>query len=197
MIGMKCDGPVLWSSFLKPTTRMPGTEFEDQIQSAIAEGKKTAAQIKKHLKKEFEYEDFDEDQEETIKQSLKKRKAPKDGDVKEKKERKKKKLDELAPSRVSEELQKVTKLEYLPRQAVLKLVWKYIKENNLQDPDVKKSYKADAVLSEIYGETFTFSDVNSGLTEHLTKVEMSEVPEKEWAKSLKVLHELDAEKEKK
>ena len=173
------------------------TDFEDQIQNAIDGGKKTAAQIKKHLKKEYEHDEFDSEQEETIKKFLpggKKKKGGKDGA--EKKERKKTPLTEQAPSQVSAELQKVTKLEYLPRQAVLKLVWKYIKANNLQDPDVKKSYKADAVLEPIYGETFGFSEVNSGLTEHLTKIEASEVPAKEWEKSLKVLRELEQESTK-
>eukprot|EP00835_Amoeboradix_gromovi_P006102 NODE_660_length_5439_cov_0.338577.p3 type:complete len:179 gc:universal NODE_660_length_5439_cov_0.338577:240-776(+) len=178
---------------------MPGTEFEEQVQTAIAGGKKTAAAIKKHLKKEYEHEDFDEDQEDVIKKSVsssKKRKAPKDSEEKEKKERKKKKLSEQAPSQVSEELRKITKVEYLPRQAVLKLIWKYIKENDCKDPEAKKLYQSDDVLRPIYGDTFEFAHVSSGLTQHLTKVEVSDIPTKEWEKSLKVLKELELEAEK-
>ena len=172
---------------------MPGTEFEQQIQSAIADGKKTAAQIKKHLKKEHSYEDFDEEQENAIKKFVGKKRKNENGD--EKKERKKKKLSELAVSEVSEQLQQVTHLKYLPRQAVLKLVWKYIKEHNLTDPDNKKSYNCDDVMEEVYGKaTLLFSEVNSGLTPHLTKVEKSEVPEEDWEESLKVLDQLDEEK---
>ena len=106
-----------------------------------------------------------------------------------------KKLSDQAPSQVSKELQQVVKLQYLPRQAVLKLVWKYIKENDLADKSVARSYKSDKVLKAIYGDTFSFSEVNSGLTAHLTKVEDVEgIPPKEWEKTLKVLKELQTEK---
>eukprot|EP00834_Sanchytrium_tribonematis_P003095 NODE_110_length_18645_cov_0.794403.p14 type:complete len:198 gc:universal NODE_110_length_18645_cov_0.794403:12869-12276(-) len=172
-------------------------QFEDHLATAQAEGKKTAAAIKKYLKAEFDYSDFDDEQLEIIESATKGSKSKKrktDGD--DKKERKKAKLADQKFSKVSDEMYEVIKLKYAPRKAALKLVWKYITTNNLKDPDNSKNYLADELLEKVYGQSnLGFGDINGGLSHHLENVDPSEIPKAELEKSMKVLTALDKEAE--
>jgi len=54
-----------------------------------------------------------------------------------------------APVKLSADLVDIVGDEVLPRHEVVKRVWKYIKENNLQDPKNKQFIKCDEKLSKI------------------------------------------------
>jgi chromatin remodeling complex protein RSC6 len=53
---------------------------------------------------------------------------------------------------VSPELQKVVGEESLSRPQVMKKVWAYIKDNDLQNPEDKRNIMADDNLRPIFGE---------------------------------------------
>ena len=57
----------------------------------------------------------------------------------------------MKPLKVSEELAVVVGKGPLPRTEVVKLLWKYIKKNDLQDPKNKRNIRADADLKEVFG----------------------------------------------
>lgn len=55
------------------------------------------------------------------------------------------------PMNLSAELQAVVGAGPMPRTEVTKLLWKYIKENNLQNPENKREIIADDKLRPIFG----------------------------------------------
>ncbi len=57
----------------------------------------------------------------------------------------------LKPLNLTPELQAVVGKGPLPRGQVVKQLWVYIKENNLQDQTNKRNIKADAKLKVLFG----------------------------------------------
>ena len=55
------------------------------------------------------------------------------------------------PMKLSAELEAVVGPGPMPRTEVTKALWKYIKENNLQDPDDKRTIVADEKLMKVFG----------------------------------------------
>lgn len=54
------------------------------------------------------------------------------------------------PMTLSPELQDIVGAGPMPRTEVTKLLWVYIKENNLQDPENKRVINADEKLKKIF-----------------------------------------------
>ncbi|KAE8716734.1 hypothetical protein F3Y22_tig00110109pilonHSYRG00089 [Hibiscus syriacus] len=58
----------------------------------------------------------------------------------------------MKPRRVSPEMQALVGVPEIPRTEVLKQIWAYIKEHNLQDPDNKRVIVCDEKLKKIFGQ---------------------------------------------
>lgn len=56
----------------------------------------------------------------------------------------------MAPVTPDEKLAAVVGKEPLPRTEITKRIWDYIRENKLQDPNDKRTIKADAKLKPIF-----------------------------------------------
>lgn len=55
------------------------------------------------------------------------------------------------------------------RPQVVKLLWEYIKKNDLQDPKDKREIVADDILKEVFGkDRATMFEMNSLISKHLT-----------------------------
>jgi len=85
--------------------------------------------------------------------SKKKKKANSDDDSEDEKPKRKRKPGAKSgftvPQRLSAELADIVGGEEMPRHEVVKRMWAYIKENNLQDPKNKQMIKVDEKLSKI------------------------------------------------
>lgn len=57
----------------------------------------------------------------------------------------------MKPMSISEELAAVVGKGPMPRSEVVKKLWAYIKENNLQDPTNKRNINADEKLKKVFG----------------------------------------------
>ncbi|MBU9889207.1 MAG: SWIB/MDM2 domain-containing protein [Candidatus Omnitrophica bacterium] len=57
----------------------------------------------------------------------------------------------MKPMNVSSELAAVVGKGPMPRSEVVKKLWKYIKDNNLQDSKNKRNINADATLKAVFG----------------------------------------------
>ena len=57
----------------------------------------------------------------------------------------------MKPLNVSPDLAVVVGKGPMPRSEVVKLLWAYIKKNNLQDPTNKRNINADAALKKVFG----------------------------------------------
>lgn len=58
----------------------------------------------------------------------------------------------MKPLKPNAELAAVVGSTPLPRTEIVKKLWDYIKENNLQDPKNKRNINADAKLKPIFGK---------------------------------------------
>lgn len=76
----------------------------------------------------------------------------------------------LKPMNLSAELQAVIGSGPLPRGQVMKKVWEYIKEKNLQNPQNKRNIIADEKLLPIFGGTKEVSmfEMTKLLSAHLS-----------------------------
>ncbi|MDE2188429.1 MAG: SWIB/MDM2 domain-containing protein [Patescibacteria group bacterium] len=57
----------------------------------------------------------------------------------------------MKPLNVSAELAVVVGKGPMPRSEVVKALWKYIKDNNLQDAKNKRNINADEALKKVFG----------------------------------------------
>ena len=57
----------------------------------------------------------------------------------------------MKPMQVSEELAAVVGEGPMPRSEVVKKLWVYIKQHNLQDPTNKRNINADEALTKVFG----------------------------------------------
>ena len=89
-----------------------------------------------------------------------------------------------APLDISDELAKIigtAKGEQLSRPQVIKKLWAYLKEKNLQDPEMKQWFTPDKTMQPIFGkEKIKCFSMSKYLKEHLTqrKTEMEKKEEK-------------------
>jgi len=68
----------------------------------------------------------------------------------------------------SAELADVIGATPIPRTEAVKLIWDYIKANNLQNPSNKRNILADAKLSRVFGKNeVTMFELTSILGKHL------------------------------
>ena len=74
----------------------------------------------------------------------------------------------MQPLQPSRELAAVVGSEPLPRPQVVKKVWDYIKQNNLQNPANKREIKADDKLRAVFGkDKVSMFEMNKHLAAHL------------------------------
>lgn len=57
----------------------------------------------------------------------------------------------MKPLNVSDELAAIVGAGPMPRSEVVKKLWVYIKDNNLQDPSNKRNINADENLKKVFG----------------------------------------------
>lgn len=77
----------------------------------------------------------------------------------------------MAPLQPDDQLAAIVGKEPLPRTEVTKRVWDYIKQNNLQDANDKRTIKADAKLRPIFGgrDSVTMFEMTKLVNGHLKK----------------------------
>lgn len=77
----------------------------------------------------------------------------------------------MRPRPVSPEMQALVGESEIPRTQVLKKIWAYIKENNLQDPENKKVIICDEKLQKIFGgkDRVGFLEIAGLITPHFLK----------------------------
>ena len=77
----------------------------------------------------------------------------------------------MAPLQPDDVLAAVVGKDPLPRTEVTKRVWDYIKANNLQDPNDKRTIKADAKLRPVFGgrDSVSMFEMTKLVNDHLKK----------------------------
>ncbi|CAI4723433.1 CIC_collapsed_G0044160.mRNA.1.CDS.1 [Saccharomyces cerevisiae] len=88
---------------------------------------------------------------------------------------------------LSAPLQKFLGSEELPRTQVVKMIWQYIKEHDLQNPKDHREILCDEKMEPIFGKKMTMFSMNKLLTKHLFnpdeivkhEEEQKQTPEKE------------------
>ena len=72
---------------------------------------------------------------------------------------------------LSPELGKVLKAEKLSRGDIMKKIWKYIKDNDLQDPKNKRLIKPNADLAKVFGskEPIDMMQLSKHLGKHMKR----------------------------
>jgi chromatin remodeling complex protein RSC6 len=74
----------------------------------------------------------------------------------------------MKPLQPSKELAAVVGSEPLPRPEVVKKLWAYIKEHDLQNPSNKREIKSDAKLKAVFGkDKVTMFEMNKYVAQHL------------------------------
>ena len=71
---------------------------------------------------------------------------------------------------VSPELQAVIKVKTASRAEVTKKIWDYIKKNDLQDPDDRRTILSDAKLAVILGKKCNMLKIASCISKHLEEI---------------------------
>ena len=74
------------------------------------------------------------------------------------------------PMNLSPELAAIIGEGPMPRTEVTKALWKYIKENNLQDPQNKRNILADDKLKQVFDgkDTVTMFEMTKLVSKHLS-----------------------------
>ncbi|KAF2320967.1 hypothetical protein GH714_032245 [Hevea brasiliensis] len=77
----------------------------------------------------------------------------------------------MKPRRVTPEMAEFVGASEISRTQTLKLIWAYIKEHNLQDPDNKKIIICDEKLKKIFGgrDRVGFLEVAGLISPHFLK----------------------------
>jgi chromatin remodeling complex protein RSC6 len=77
----------------------------------------------------------------------------------------------MAPLQPDEALAAVVGKDPLPRTEVTKRIWDYIRQNNLQDPNDKRTIRADAKLKAIFDgkDSVTMFELTKLVNAHLKK----------------------------
>jgi len=76
----------------------------------------------------------------------------------------------MKPMNISPELAVIVGKGPMPRSEVVKKLWVYIKENNLQDPNNKRNINADENLKKVFGGKSTVSmfEMTKLVSKHLS-----------------------------
>lgn len=76
----------------------------------------------------------------------------------------------MKPMQISPELAVVVGAGPMPRSEVVKKLWAYIKEKNLQDPNNKRNINADENLKKVFGgkETVNMFEMTKLVNAHLS-----------------------------
>lgn len=76
----------------------------------------------------------------------------------------------MKPMNISPELAAVVGKGPMPRSAVVKELWVYIKKNNLQDSKDKRNINADENLKKVFGgkETVNMFEMTKLVSKHLS-----------------------------
>jgi chromatin remodeling complex protein RSC6 len=75
----------------------------------------------------------------------------------------------MKPMKISADLAKIVGNGPMPRSEVVKKLWVYIKENNLQDPKDKRTIKNDENLKKIFGTpTVNMMKMAGFISKHLS-----------------------------
>lgn len=76
----------------------------------------------------------------------------------------------MKPMNVSAELAAVVGPGPMPRSEVVKKLWAYIKNNNLQDPNKRRNINADAALKVVFGgkATVDMFEMTKLVSKHLS-----------------------------
>jgi len=77
----------------------------------------------------------------------------------------------MAPLQPDDALAAVVGKDPLPRTEVTKRIWDYIRQNNLQDPNDKRTIRADAKLKAIFDgkDSVTMFELTKLVNAHLKK----------------------------
>jgi upstream activation factor subunit UAF30 len=139
---------------------------------------------------EEEDDEEDEVEEEEVKPQSSKRKASSSSKKKSSTSSSKRKRSESSKSSVSNngfnaalllspELAQVLGKKELPRPQIVKAMWEYIHEHNLQDPKDKRSIILDERLRQVFQrDTFTMFSMNKYIKRHVCKP--NELPSGGW-----------------
>lgn len=75
-----------------------------------------------------------------------------------------------APVTPSPELAEIVGKDDLPRSEVVSKMWKYIKQNDLQDAKDRRQINADDKLAKVFGgkKSVSMFEMNKHLSKHLT-----------------------------
>ncbi len=76
----------------------------------------------------------------------------------------------MKPMNISPELAVIVGTGPMPRSEVVKKLWVYIKENNLQDPNNKRNINADENLKKVFGgkSTVNMFEMTKLVSKHLS-----------------------------
>ena len=76
----------------------------------------------------------------------------------------------MKPLNVSSDLAAVVGNGTMPRSEVVKKLWVYIKEKNLQDPNNKRNINADETLKKVFGgkATVNMFEMTKLVSKHLS-----------------------------
>lgn len=77
----------------------------------------------------------------------------------------------MAPVNIGEALHPIVGKDPLPRTEVTKKIWEYIKKNNLQDPNAKRTINADDKLQKVFGgkKSVDMFEMTKLVNQHLKK----------------------------
>ena len=77
----------------------------------------------------------------------------------------------MAPLTPDEALAAVVGKDPIPRTEVTKRIWDYIRQNNLQDPNDKRTIRADAKLKAVFDgkDSVTMFELTKHVNAHLKK----------------------------
>ncbi|CAA2996555.1 upstream activation factor subunit spp27-like [Olea europaea subsp. europaea] len=146
-----------------------------------------------------EEEEVEEEEEEEEEESTTGKTASKKGSKMKKKEVKRRgggggftKLCSLSPH-----LQKFTGVQELARTEVVKQLWSYIRENNLQDPSNRRNILCDDKLHDLFGvDTINMFQMNKALAKHIWPLESNGVSSSPKVKQRKQEREEDLDEPK-
>jgi chromatin remodeling complex protein RSC6 len=76
----------------------------------------------------------------------------------------------MKPMSISAELAVIIGKGPMPRSEVVKKLWAYIKEHNLQDPENKRNINADENLKKVFGgkEVVNMFEMTKLISKHLS-----------------------------
>ncbi|CDP02467.1 unnamed protein product [Coffea canephora] len=175
------------------------TQFQEQAEEYKEENGDAQAQVPAVIDAEEEEEE-EEDEEEESEEPSNGKPTSKKGLKKKNKEVKRRgggftKLCSLSP-----QLQKFTGVPELARTEVVKQLWSYIRENNLQDPSNRRNILCDGTLRDLFGvDSINMFQMNKALAQHIwpleTNASVSSTPKEKQRKQERA-EEMDEPKRK-